>query len=105
MASERYRKNNIASLTTTDGIVVEDHTGKESIIFQTFKERMGSSSGNDLKFDLHRIIKKCHDLDALTVPFSNVEIDNVIREMPADRAPGPDGFNGMFLKRCWNIIN
>jgi hypothetical protein len=24
--------------------------------------------------------------------------------MPSDRAPGPDGFNGMFLKKCWPII-
>ena len=24
--------------------------------------------------------------------------------MPLDRAPGPDGFNGMFLKKCWPII-
>ena len=21
-----------------------------------------------------------------------------------DKAPGPDGFNGMFLKKCWHII-
>ena len=24
--------------------------------------------------------------------------------MSADRAPGPDGFNGVFLKSCWHII-
>ena len=24
--------------------------------------------------------------------------------MPTDKAPGPDGFNGMFMKRCWSII-
>jgi hypothetical protein len=24
--------------------------------------------------------------------------------LPVDRAPGPDGFNGLFLKRCWHII-
>src|SRR4051812_25996860 len=24
--------------------------------------------------------------------------------MPADKAPGPDGFNGAFIKKCWNII-
>jgi hypothetical protein len=31
-------------------------------------------------------------------------MDRVIQEMPADRAPGPDGFNGLFVKRCWPII-
>ena len=24
--------------------------------------------------------------------------------MANDKAPGPDGFNGMFLKKCWHII-
>jgi retron-type reverse transcriptase len=31
-------------------------------------------------------------------------MDDVIKYMPADRAPGPDGFNGLFLKKCWPII-
>ena len=25
--------------------------------------------------------------------------------MPIDKAPGPDGFNGLFMKRCWSIIS
>ena len=57
-----------------------------------------------MKFDLARIFKKCVDLDELTVPFTKDEIDNVNRTMPADRAPGPDGFNGSFLKSGWHII-
>jgi hypothetical protein len=24
--------------------------------------------------------------------------------MPSDHAPGPDGFNGAFFKKCWPII-
>lgn len=25
-------------------------------------------------------------------------------QLPTDKAPGPDGFNGCFLKSCWDII-
>ena len=25
--------------------------------------------------------------------------------MPSDKAPGPDGFTGIFFKECWDIIN
>lgn len=32
------------------------------------------------------------------------EIQAVINEMPSNHAPGPDGFNGAFIKRCLSII-
>ncbi|XP_020168394.1 uncharacterized protein [Aegilops tauschii subsp. strangulata] len=51
-----------------------------------------------------RIIRRIEGLDQLSAPFTNEEIDAVIKEMPNDRAPGPDGFNGCFLKSCWQII-
>jgi hypothetical protein len=32
------------------------------------------------------------------------EILQVIKNMPNNNAPGLDGFNGLFIKKCWNII-
>jgi hypothetical protein len=32
------------------------------------------------------------------------DIDNVIKGMPLDKSLGPNGFNGLFLKKCWHII-
>ena len=104
MALERYRRNNIASLTTEDGICVEDHAGKEAVIFQAFKKRLGSSTKHEMKFDLARVIKRIEDLDQLTVPFTHQEIDDVIKYMSAERAPVPDGFTGHFLKTYWHVI-
>jgi hypothetical protein len=37
-------------------------------------------------------------------PFTNDEIDQAIKEMPSERAPGPDGFNMQFIMKCWHII-
>lgn len=104
MASERYRKNHIASLTNFDGVMVDDHTTKESVIFNAFKERLGTSTPHNMEFNLNDIIKKIDGLQDLMVPFTREEIDKVIKEMPADRAPSPDGFTGVFLKSCWHII-
>ena len=35
---------------------------------------------------------------------SRDEINLLIKRIPSDKAPGPDGFNGLFVKRCWQII-
>jgi hypothetical protein len=44
------------------------------------------------------------DLDSLSRPFSTLEIYEVIKHMSSDKALGPDGFNGLFLKKCWDLI-
>ena len=104
MASELYRGNSISSLQLDNGTIIEDHIGKEALIYQSFKERLGTSREFQMKFELANNIKKRNDLDQLAVPFTKEEIDVVIKELPADRAPGPDGFTGLFLKSCWHII-
>ena len=65
---------------------------------------MGVSNQPEFNFELSDLIQKCHGLEELSVPFTKEEIDNVIKIIPVDRAPGPDGFNGIFLKVCSNII-
>ena len=96
-ATERYRRNNIASLKLSDDSVIHDHVGKEAVLFQAFKERLGCSRQTHMKLDLARIIKKVEGLHVLSAPFTHKEIDEVIKEMPADRAPGLDGCSGSFI--------
>ena len=31
-------------------------------------------------------------------------MDDVIKHMPTDRAPGLDGFTSLFMKRCWSVL-
>ena len=66
---------------------------------------MGVSSGISMHFDLNRYISMRDDLDILIEPFLQDEIDNIIKRMPRDKAPGPDVFNGQFMKKWWQILN
>jgi len=45
-----------------------------------------------------------HDLDGLDIDFSQNEIESVIECLPNSHALGPDGFNGLFIKKCWNLV-
>ena len=44
------------------------------------------------------------DLSGIDACFSEDEIWATIKELPSDRAPGPDGFPGMFYEAAWPII-
>jgi hypothetical protein len=67
------------------------------------QERLGVSENAKMSIDLERIIQP-NDLSHLDAPFTREEIDNVIKDFSTDKAPGPDGFNGKFLKKCWQVI-
>lgn len=54
-------------------------------------------------FDLSQLLQE-HNLEHLSQQFTTEEIDEVVKHLPSDKAPGPDGFNGYFLKKCWHII-
>lgn len=68
-----------------------------TISFKLFSEYSGIS------FDLSNLLPS-HDLNHLVDEFSNSEIMTVIKGIPVDHAPGPDGFNGKFIQKSWSII-
>jgi hypothetical protein len=35
---------------------------------------------------------------------SEKEVWETIKQLPSDKAPGPDGFTGGFYKACWDIV-
>jgi hypothetical protein len=104
MASERYRKNVISKIVDNSGRMIADHTEKSALFYQEFKSRMGCSVPTSLQFQLDNIVRFCGNLDHLCLPFSQEEIDNIILDLPSDKAPWSDGFNNLFFKRAWHII-
>jgi hypothetical protein len=104
MATERYRNNCISSLRGDDGTETSDHQEMAGMLWASYKRRMGTSEGIQMQFNLQTLLTKVDGLDALSKPFEEKEMDDIIKCMPADRSPGPDGFNGRFLKKCWSVI-
>jgi hypothetical protein len=65
---------------------------------------MGYTSNPAMLYNFSQLVQPRDDLEHLSAPFSTSDIDKVIKQMPVDKALGPDGFNGLFLKSSWEII-
>ena len=52
-----------------------------------------------MQYNINDLVIEHEGLEQIVTPFSKEEIDNVVKHMPVDKAPGPDGFNGMFFLR------
>jgi hypothetical protein len=95
----------IASFENDAGNIMVDRFQKAYMIWEAFKDRLGKSEFSGIQFNLDSIIQTNVDLNSLVTPFSREEIDYVVKSLPSDKAPGPDGFNTDFVKRCWSIIS
>jgi len=104
MATLSFRRNSIPQLLDDSGSFVSNHESKAALIWTSFKNRMGVTSNPTMHFNLSEQVHRHHDLSALVMPFLKEEIDLIVKHLPSDKAPGPDDFNGLFLKKCWDII-
>jgi hypothetical protein len=80
------------------------HNEKEAVLFNAFKNRLGTSQQTSMVFNLPALIQPIGNLSELEHPFSSLEIDQIIACLPSNKSPGPDGFNTYFVKKCWSVI-
>lgn len=105
-AKGRRKQNMIVYLRDEAGTLVWKHDEKETILHQHFLGVLTNriNRRHTLDWDnlgLSRVDDDEHDLDR---PFTLEELKHTVDELPAEKAPGPDGFTGLFYKRCWDII-
>jgi hypothetical protein len=49
---------------------------------------------------MEQLVQRNDDMEHLSTPFTTEDIDKIVKQMPADKSTGPDGFNGLFIKSC-----
>ena len=68
------------------------------------QDGMGITIPTTQPFNLSEVLSVTANLEGLVEPFFLEEIEDVVKHLKTNRAPGPDGFNGVFVKKCWHII-
>ncbi|WVZ58922.1 hypothetical protein U9M48_009140 [Paspalum notatum var. saurae] len=84
--------------------ILTSHTDKEEIIYDFFNNLLGKNVDRSRTVNLEELGLPAHDLHILDIPISEEEVWNTIKQLPSDKAPGPDGFTGRIYKACWPIL-
>jgi hypothetical protein len=102
-ANARRRRNHIHSLEG-DGRVFVEESSKAEAIDSFFDNILGIAPERTNSINLAALEIPRANLSGLGSKFTEDEIWKIIRALPADKAPGPDGFTTRFLQSCWDII-
>lgn len=87
-------------LADNSGAHVFYHSQKVDLIWNDFKERLGTSNFEQMLVNLDSLFPLGMDLSSLEEPFDQQEVDKIIKQLPLHKSLGPDGFNNEFLKKC-----
>ena len=102
-AGFRKRKNFIPKLLYEDQVVTGQEE-KQDVMFNYFDGLLGTALPRSSTLDLSFFHRAGFDLSVLDTPITEEEVWDTIKTLPADRAPGPDGYTGRFYKSCWHLI-
>lgn len=102
-ARYRKRKKYIGALTVGDRTLTS-HDEKEEAIWEYYNGLLGTAQARTSTLNLQAVLPPGIDMAGLDATITEEEVWMVIKDMPQDKAPGPDGFTGRFYKACWSII-
>jgi hypothetical protein len=89
---------------SNNGSIAVNHNEKEDMLYDFYNGLIGTEFGREHDIDLEAIGLPSLDLHELEVPFTMEEVWAAVKELPCDKAPGPDGFSGRFYQTAWPVI-
>ena len=99
----RQRRNMITVIKHGNTIATSEEEIAEEV--DAYYSRLfASAPDRDFALNMDTLGLPVRDLSHLEAPFTHEEVEKVLKGMPLDKAPGPDGFTGRFYASGWHII-
>ena len=102
-ACHRNRKNRIDALRVQGTDVVSDAAMADAL-YDYYISILGANFERSRRFGLQTLGVPQIARPELEHLFTEEEVRSVIANLPNDKAPGPDGFTGLFYKKAWGTI-
>eukprot|EP00253_Pinus_taeda_P032499 PITA_32499 len=101
--------NKILSLKSEQGDIIDNHQGISTLLTSHLKSTAQEPEvdRSEAIAELIKFIPKTISNEqnlALTREISLEEVEEAVKDMPNDKALGPDGFTINFYKACWGIV-
>lgn len=103
VANKRRSKNFIPKVRHGAEFITDQGRIEEAFA-DVYDNLLGKTHARDCIMDLQYIGMDQIDLSDLEAIFTEEEVWQVIKEIPSDRAPGLDGFIGVFYHKAWPVI-
>lgn len=92
-ASYRKSESFIPKLQVGDQLL-STHEEMDSAVWDFYTNLMGTPHQRNTSLNLQTFYQPPMDLQELDSPISEYEVWKVVKDLPLDKAPGPDGFTG-----------
>jgi len=103
LIKKKREKNQINKIRNENGEITTDNTEIQSIIRdyyqQLYANKMDNLEETDEFLENHNLLKlNQEETENLNRSIPSTEIENVIKNLPTNKSPGPDGFTGEFYQ-------
>jgi hypothetical protein len=99
-ATINHNINAITMLKDSNGLERYQHEDKATIIWEAFKERLGTLEYTQMHFNLDELTESVPHLEHPVEPFSKEEIDNIVANMLSESHQGQMGLILISLKNA-----
>ena len=107
--SKKKRETQINQITNENGEITTDNTEIQRTIRDYYQQLYASKMDNleetDKFLEQYNLPKlNQEEIENLNRPITSMEIKTVIRNLPANKSPGPDGFTAEFYQKFKEVL-
>ena len=102
-ANGRRRKNFIPFLKHEGGTITA-HQDKAQLLYDYYTKLFTTLQPRSQSINWDVLDIQAHNLQQLDNQLTEEEVKRAVFEAPSEKAPGPDGFIGLFYKKCWETV-